>query len=693
MSGNTIAGKRSRKLGAREVAARPSPRSAAERYSLYLAMAGLGVVVFAAFANSLGNEFVFDDKQIILDQPLLRSLANLPKVLASSYRPLRDISHMLDFAIWGENPAGFHLTNILIHLANTLLVFTLIRRIAGDIFVALAAACIFAVHPIQTDAVTYISGRRDVLFTLFYLASFRLYLEYKARRSWAFLVMFLAAWALSLMSKEMAASLPIVIFVWNFVEVWPESAPAEASTGKAESRLPLSAGRLWRALRDVFLRDRWLYLALIPAVVAYAWYMIFVKGASIRARAGFNYWGGSFAANALTVVRVHAWYLKQLVWPTPIIQYKGAFDAATTLLDWRVLVSLLAVGGTFIGGLWALGRHRLIAFAVLSYFALLLPVSQIVPHHELLADHYLYLPMMSFGLLVGLVARELARRGERSRKVITAGVAVVVTVLSAMTALRNRAWKDDLSLWQTNYREVPNSIRAASSLAKAYAPVNPGRSEEMYRRCLEIDPAYGPAYYSLSALVRSREKAAELEKLIRAGLTVSDSQIEASLVSQEPSMFRSQLTSALGTARLSQGDADGAERYYADAISLCPMNPQPYTLLANFYRPRDSGKAVATLKRLVAAFPGRPEPLEQVATVLVEERRDDEAIVYLQQLLGLIPNDVVANLQLSAAYRRKNDCAHSLAAFRAARAAAASPTEQRDVRQAATELRPVCGEP
>src|SRR5205085_7967194 len=106
---------------------------------------------------------------------------NLPRLLAASYRPLRDISHAFDFAMWGENAAGFHLTNVLIHLSNTLLVFALIRRLAGDLGVAFVAALVFAVHPIQTDAVTYISGRRDILFSLFYLLSFYCYLNYRAR--------------------------------------------------------------------------------------------------------------------------------------------------------------------------------------------------------------------------------------------------------------------------------------------------------------------------------------------------------------------------------------------------------------------------------------------------------------------------------------------------------------------------------
>src|SRR5205085_4501995 len=106
------------------------------------------------------------------------------------------------------------------------------------------------------------------------------------------------------------------------------------------------------------------------------------------------------------------------------------------------------------------------------------------------------------------------------------------------------------------------------------------------------------------------------------------------------------------------GDTEAAEQLYRESISLNPLNPQPYTLLANLYRDRDhdSAKAIAMLEQLVVAYPGHREPLEQIAALLTEEGRYDEAVGYLDQLLKLVPNDYAANLQLSRAYRGKKDC-------------------------------------
>jgi hypothetical protein len=161
----------------------------------------LVVVVFACYANSLGNGFVFDDDFLVPAYGRAHGFFQLVHTLINSYRPVRSATYAIDFMIWGDRPFGFHLTNVLIHAANTVLAFLLIRRFAASTRTAFLAALMFAVHPIQTDAVSYVSGRRDILFALFYLAAFTR-LSYRASRSVRFLVLFLGFWALSCLSRR-----------------------------------------------------------------------------------------------------------------------------------------------------------------------------------------------------------------------------------------------------------------------------------------------------------------------------------------------------------------------------------------------------------------------------------------------------------------------------------------------------------
>jgi len=438
----------------------------------------LVAVVFLCFANALRNEFVFDDIYLVSVNKQIHTL-NLP-LLLSSYRPLRDISYAIDFSLWGENPFGFHLTNILIHAANVLLVFGLIQRLTKDLVSATLTALIFAVHPLQTEAVTYISGRRDVLFTLFYILAFQSYLTYYRSR-WsvkavACFLLFLLLWLLSLLSKEMAVSLPILIFVWHFCDAWDVGTE--------------SFGRnVLQTLKRTLNRDKWFWMLLSLAGIAFTAYWVLIKKASHRVGFGaFEYWGGSFYLNMLTVTRVHAWYLKQLVYPTPIAQYLGAFEISESLFDWRFLVSVVVVGVVLVYGFLLLKRDRLMAFAIFSYFAFLLPVSQLIPHHELLADHYLYLPMMSFGLFVSLLVKRIGSSGVISLKALYFLAGVAVIILAVMTIIQNRTWKDERTLWSSNYKAVPNSPRAALNLGNTYQYTEPQKAEELFKRALALKP-------------------------------------------------------------------------------------------------------------------------------------------------------------------------------------------------------------
>ncbi len=642
------------------------------------AIGAILAMVVLVYANALRNDFVFDDNVQVLSNKMLRSLSNIFVVLTGSYRPLRDVSLMFDFAIWGEGPFGFHLTNILIHAANATLVFVLVRRLTGAVVTATIAALIFVAHPLQPDAVTYISGRRDVLFSFFYLASFYSYLNYRRSRSLIYILLFLVCWGLSLMAKEMAASLPAFIFVWAFCDLWGE-------------RTGSWSRRTWQALRGAFMRDKWLYLTLALAVPAYAYYMVVIKGSSTRVEvSGFTYWGGSFTSNMLTAIKVHGWYLKQLVFPTPVVQYLGAFGIATTLLDWHVLLSILVIVAVLVAAMALLNRDRLMSFAILSYFVLLLPVSQIIPHHELLADHYLYLPMMSFGLFIALLVQKIAARSEGARKLAYGFAAAAVIVLSVMTVMRNRDWKDEFTLWQANYKEEPNSIRAAGNLAAMYSSRNQNKAVELYRRCLEIDPTYGPAYLGLATLLQARDKADDVENLIDEGLALPPRRGLSPGI-EDPNIFRSELITALAIVKNNQGDPDRAKQLLTEAINLTPFEGRPYALLATMYHDEDPDKEVDILERQAAANPTSYKPLQTLSYRLIELKRYDEALPYLERLIAINPNDFTANFHLGEIYLSRPDCENARAFIRAAKSAASRPEDNKLVELAIRKLTQQCG--
>jgi hypothetical protein len=541
MKARRVANSKAAKQPTRSAKTNSSLKQLLSTEAALVAIVSLVVIVFVVYANSLGNEFVFDDIYLVKGNQRARNLDF--SLLRSSYRPLRDFSYAIDFAIWGEGPFGFHLTNLLLHAGNVLLVFTLIRRLTEDLSSAFLAALIFAVHPIQTDAVTYISGRRDLLFTLFYLSAFHTYISYyRSRSSRAVLLftIFFVLWAMSLLTKEMAASLPILIFVWHYCNAW------EVTTTWWRQILPTAVRTL--------ARDKWLWILVTLPGAAFAFYAVMFTGASSRAR-NLEYWGGSFYSNVLTVIRVHAWYLKQLVFPTPIAQYLGVFEPSQSFFEWQVVIAFVVVSSVLVYGFWLLNRDRLMAFAIFSYFVMLLPVSQIIPHHELLADHYLYLPMMSFGLFVALLIRKITSRGRTAAKLAYSSVAIILLSLAVMTVLQNRTWKDERSLWTANYKAVPNSPRAALNLGNTYQESEPEKAEALFKQALGLNPTptiKRTLYDRLVVLLIHQQKFDEAEFFVREVLERSPGDFFGNL-------WASQIHTSKKDCTRAQGNLDRAQ--------------------------------------------------------------------------------------------------------------------------------------
>ena len=226
----------------------------------YVLLAAVMAVTLVSYANSVTNDFVFDDIQLIAEHPLKGGVGKIPQLLGmeggwgSAYRPVRMISYAIDYSlnewIWGKvwgggrkeaglTPAGYHIGNGVYHLVTVLLVFLVTRRLAGSMGVGLLAAGLFALHPVHTDSVTYLSGRRDILFTLFYLLGFYYFLRYRETGKWQWLAGTCAAYGLSLGSKEMGVTLPLICLSYDVVKGYRRD---DAVRGRARVRTGADGG-------------------------------------------------------------------------------------------------------------------------------------------------------------------------------------------------------------------------------------------------------------------------------------------------------------------------------------------------------------------------------------------------------------------------------------------------------------------
>ena len=275
-----------------------------------------------SYANSLQNEFVFDDILVIVENPGIRGVEKLPRLLGInarklSYRPIRMISYALDYTLneklWyyfgnyqgsekGLNPLGFHISNIAFHIITSFLVFLVVFRLAGSCRVAFLASAIFALHPVHTDSVTYLSGRRDILCALFYLLGFYCFLRYRQNNKLFFIIAAFVFYVFSLGSKEMGVTLPMLFFTYDVMQQYSVKRGALDRAFFKE---------LFTSAKKTVTQSPYLYTILFLGATAFSYYKIVIKSPSYQT----TFYGDSLYVTFLTVGRILAHYMHLLLYP------------------------------------------------------------------------------------------------------------------------------------------------------------------------------------------------------------------------------------------------------------------------------------------------------------------------------------------------------------------------------------------
>lgn len=427
----------------------------------------LVVLTLAVFAPTLSAEFVYDSRLQILTDPFLHDPRNWWPVLSWNTlrmdvldfnRPVNLASLMIDAACWGKRPFGYHLSSVLLHAANVVCTWALIRRLADDrsdgapaaaaatgdgsamplLSAPLLGALLFAFHPVVVEAVCEPSYREDLLVALFTLAA-----------------LLAAAWHVP-PNRDLR-------------RVGACTACALGAIGSKESGIavPVALAALWwvRGHGD---RGRFWGAATAATTIAVVGFLIarFVleptPSAIFESRP--QYPGGSFRTALALEPRILALYGQLIVWPANLSADYGVHSLRHLPLPVALVVVALVVAAA----LMALRHDRRMAVAAALVAAPLLSVANLVPIYRPAADRYLYLPMAGIGLAVGLaMAGPWSVRRAGARRAIVACATAVVLVLAAGCVARQGVWRDSLALWSDTVRKNPLSHTATVGLAEA----------------------------------------------------------------------------------------------------------------------------------------------------------------------------------------------------------------------------------
>lgn len=437
------------------------------------------LVLSLAYANALQASFQFDDWDVIVRDPRVQSVGawwdSMPGM-----RPLLKLSYALNHAS-ELGVVGFHAVNVLIHAGNGLLILFLVRRFAGQLgesppkagWLALATALIFVLHPVQTEAVTYASGRSTSLGALFALSSVAAWVQARATRggrpgrAGLLLLVSPALMLLGLATRETVAVVPLVLLLWEAADVsralcW-RGAIARTGVHWAALGCAITAALYLPAYRD--------FLATSLATRSVAENLV----AQLH---GIAYLAGQL----LNIDRMNADPA------LPVNLDPGLGGAAT-------LIVLAVVCGLAISNL---RRHPLPAFGVLWFFLWLAPTNSLLARLDLVNDRQLYVALAGPALLLAALIRRLATR-QRALAVVTFVAVLCLTGLA--THLRNEVYRDEVTFWRDVVGRSPHNARAFNNLGVALADqCDLLRAEQAWRRALKLDPGYTRAAVNLRLL-------------------------------------------------------------------------------------------------------------------------------------------------------------------------------------------------
>ena len=467
---------------------------------------GLAVaaVTFLVFAHSLGHGFLaWDDETLIGSNPAFRGFGRtqlgwmVSNTLLGHYVPVTWLSFALDHAIWGLEPVGYHLTNILLHAANATLVYGLSVRLLGlttgwpgDVRrVASAAVALFwALHPLRVEAVSWVTGRRDVLSGLFFLLALAAYLEAavaegRQRRGW--LAATVVAYGLALGSKAIVMTAPIALVALDVLL----------------GRLPADV-RSWvtRATRGVWLEK--VPLVVLAGLAATASAIAVPRGAGYKILGPADWLGKAMVSAALP--------LRKTVWPfalSPLYELPRSVDLGAA----EYWTSGLLVVGVSVAALALRRRWPAGLTAWIWYLAFLAPVSAAAhAGPQLTADRYSYLPILGPALLLGAAvgATTMATRAGGVARPIARGLGLgglaLLAGLAGLTWRQQGAWRDTGALWTQAVAATPACVRCHVNLANWLAAQGqPDAAIPHYERALVLDPVRGDLHTNIGlALVR-----------------------------------------------------------------------------------------------------------------------------------------------------------------------------------------------
>jgi Flp pilus assembly protein TadD len=564
------------------------------------------------FAPTFTHEFtLFDDPDYVTSNEMVTAgltwrgaVWAFTTSFTGNWHPLTWLSHMATVELFGLNPAGHHLVNVLLHQANTLLLFVVLRAMTGTVWRSAAVAVLFGVHPLHVESVAWVSERKDVLSTLFWILTMTAYLEYIRRPNAGRYALVTVAFVLGLLSKPMVVTLPVVLLLLDY---WP--------LGRFTLRTPATTTR-----RLVVEKLPWFVLAAGSSAVTVVVQSI---GGNVAEMGKL-----SVADRLMNALLSYTVYLKKTVWPSDLAAFyphpatlPGGFPFSRAIVACLVLAAMSAA-------VFALRGRRYLVVGWLWFLVTFLPAIGLVQvGQQGMADRYTYVPLIGIFLMIAWGLGDLVegRPGLRRASVII-GIAAVV-VLAGVARSQSRYWHDTVTLFERALRVTPQNRVAHLQLGAAHARLgNLEQAASHYSAALTLKPDSVEALNNLGIVQAQAGRPTEAATTFARALQIvpNDARLHANLA----------------RALRAQGAVRDAVTHYREAVRLAPRAWDVAATLAWILATEeDDAVRNAPEARSLAEHAVRltnrsqPRPLEALAAAYAELGRYSDAEATAQEAL------------------------------------------------------------
>lgn len=540
---------------------------------IYLLLTGL---TFVTYKQVLYHQFIiFDDTVYITENPHIQKGLTFENIRwafttgrASNWHPITWLSHIVDYEMFGLNPRGHHLVNVLLHTANTLLLFGVLNAMTGAVWQSAFVAALFALHPLHIESVAWVAERKDVLSGLFFMLTVAAYLRYVRQTGTKWYLLTILLFALGLMAKPMLVTLPFVLLLLDY---WP--------LGRFGVNRP---AKLVREKVPFFV------LSAVSSVVTF---LVQQSTGAVSTMEKFP--PATRIANAMVSYMV---YLEKMVWPSRLaVLYPYPVDGLPVQ---QVIKAVLLLTGVSYLVIRLARNHKYLLVGWLWYAGTLVPVIGLVQvGSQAMADRYTYLPSIGIFIMVAWGFDELLTGRRWRETALGVSAAAVLLVLSTCTGAQLRYWQNSVTLFEHTLEVTSNNHTAYNNLGIAYGRLGRYQEEmEAYKQAIRINPDSAEAQCNLGVVYI---KLGDYDKAIKA--------LKQALRIKPDYVYE---YGNLGVAYFKLGSYEKAIEAFKQAVKIKPdLAETHYNLGVAYLASDDRGHALEEYKILKALDAGMAEKL------------------------------------------------------------------------------------